>query len=863
MINRLIARLSVRAKIALIISIILVPLVAVTAVAFSLLGSRLLGSLERAMAEEKRTVYNAFIGVQHRTTIYASLVATHYEVQRGIYFDDTGVILKFLGPLNRLIGADVVTVHDRAGVIIAQGHAPGVFNVRDTGHRGLQLAREGRTSRAIEPYGPDLLVRTTVPVHHMNEPGRILGSVTLGYFLDSDLARELRRQTGAEILLTRNGRIFASSLGEPLAARQLVSGQRSLRAGGRRLDLESIPIGTRGPDRVELHLAVDHSSLRRALGWTLVGLVVAFLVTAAAGLVVALVTGRHITAATGALLTATTAMARQEFDAPLQLPAHDEFGLLAATFNRMAGSLKEDFQTIRAQTRQIELLKNYLTNIIESMPSMLVATDERGIVTQWNQAAVAFSGVPAEQAIGRSLWEVLPPFQRLRPHFEEVISTQEPRHLFREVFGDPEPAVHNVALFPLMANGIHGLVIRADDITEMERKESQLRQAQKMEIVGTLAGGLGHDFNNVLAGITGALSMIEYKLQHEAEPPRKILDEYLEVISASAQRAADMVQQLLTLSRRREVDFQPLDLNQSLRNVLKICQNTMDKSIDLQVRLQPQPAVVRGDPTQIEQVLLNLAVNAAHAMTTMRGEEERQGGRLVMAIGIQASDRPFRLAHPEAEAERYWVVSVQDDGVGMDGQTRARVFEPFFTTKEKGHGTGLGLAMAYSIVRQHHGFIDVHSEPGRGSTFRVCLPACADERLEGRPAGDQPIPFGSGLVLVVDDEPYVQQMACDMLRQCGYEVATAGDGEEAVQLFRERHPEVRAVLLDMNMPRLSGRDAFLRMQEIDPGVRVVLSSGFREDDRVQSVLNLGIRSFLPKPYTLEKLARAIHEAARP
>ncbi|MCK7484645.1 MAG: response regulator [Bacillus subtilis] len=247
-------------------------------------------------------------------------------------------------------------------------------------------------------------------------------------------------------------------------------------------------------------------------------------------------------------------------------------------------------------------------------------------------------------------------------------------------------------------------------------------------------------------------------------------------------------------------------------------------------------------------------------MTIMRKPDEHQGGTLSVSIEMIRADRHFCNAHPEAVEGDYWVFGVRDDGVGMDSRTVSKIFDPFFTTKEKGKGTGLGLAMVYNIVQQHKGFIDVYSEVGIGTTFHVYLPVFEGADQENSKEDETNVPQGEGIVLVVDDEAIIRQTAKAILEECGYTVITAGNGEEGVEVFRKRHSELKAVLLDMVMPKKSGKEAFLEMKQIQPAVRVLMASGFRQDERVQAVLDLGAAGFIQKPYTLKKLAQAIHQA---
>jgi len=402
-------------------------------------------------------------------------------------------------------------------------------------------------------------------------------------------------------------------------------------------------------------------------------------------------------------------------------------------------------------------------------------------------------------------------------------------------------------------------IILGNMIESIRKTGEQLRQAQKMETVGTLAGGLAHDFNNMLGGIIGTLSMMEHRLDRDGCVEKEKLEEYMATMDDCSQRAANMVQQLLSLSRKQELSFTTVDLNLTVRHVMKICESSFDKSVRLIPVYRSGPALVKADPTQIEQALLNFCVNADHAMTLMRGEGERWGGELTVTVDSVDADPIFCRTHPEAKEGQFYCCAVQDTGVGMDMTTVSRIFNPFFTTKKKGEGSGLGLSMVYNIIKQHGGFINVYSEPGIGSTFRIYLPALGAEQVgDIALARRETVPEGEGLILVVDDEKAMRETAREILTTCGYRILIAVNGRDGVKQFRKHHREIEAVLLDMAMPEMSGKEAYLRMKEIDPDIRVILTSGFRQDERVEDVLDLGVKEFVQKPYTLEKLAKAMN-----
>ena len=401
-----------------------------------------------------------------------------------------------------------------------------------------------------------------------------------------------------------------------------------------------------------------------------------------------------------------------------------------------------------------------------------------------------------------------------------------------------------------------GFLIR-DMIKSIRNTNEQLMQAQKMETVGTLAGGLAHDFNNMLGGIIGAISLIDYKLE-EGNIENSELKEYIDIMKKSSDRASNMVSQLLSLSRKQELNLTEIDLNDSIKNIIKICKNSFDKSIQIIPRYYESPALIKADSTQIEQTLLNFSVNAEHSMTIMKKPGQEWGGKIIISIEKILSDDYFKQAHPDAKNREYYVLSIKDTGIGMDSNTISKMYNPFFTTKKKGDGSGLGLSMAYNIINQHGGFIDVYSELDVGTSFNIYFPVLETyDENKNHSETEKTVHRGEGLILIVDDEKLMRKTASEILKTCGYSIIEAENGIEGVEAYKKYQKKIKAVLLDMAMPQMSGKEAYSRLKEINPDVKVVLASGFQQDSRVQEVLKMGINSFIQKPYTLETLSKAI------
>ncbi|MBN1483711.1 MAG: response regulator [Chloroflexia bacterium] len=385
------------------------------------------------------------------------------------------------------------------------------------------------------------------------------------------------------------------------------------------------------------------------------------------------------------------------------------------------------------------------------------------------------------------------------------------------------------------------MIIR--DITERQRLEVQLRQAQKMEAIGTLAGGVAHDFNNLLVGILGYASLLKLELDLPADSD-SVRD--LDAIVASASRASELTNQLLTFAQGGpQTEAKAVDLDQVIADVIRLLERTLDKSITIETRLDADLQPVLGDVSQIHQLLLNLCLNARDAMP--------DGGRLLVeTAGVDvegAGDIPVDL-----DPGPYVCIAVRDSGSGIEDDILPRIFDPFFSTKDQGRG--LGLAIVYGIVHGHGGTIQVDSELGRGTRFSVYLPACR-EGIPLAPTEEALLFSGSETILVVDDELAVRAVLRRILERSGYTVLVAGDGQEAIGIYGRRAEEIDLVVLDMIMPHLGGWETFNRLRELDPQVRVLLSSGYSENGQAGEILAAGARGFLPKPYTLENVLQEV------
>ncbi len=397
------------------------------------------------------------------------------------------------------------------------------------------------------------------------------------------------------------------------------------------------------------------------------------------------------------------------------------------------------------------------------------------------------------------------------------------------------------------------LLVVINDITERKKAEeeqdhlkAQLLQAQKMEATGTLAGGIAHDFNNLLTVVMGFSELL---LAEKDQKHPEYAD--LQKIFHAAKNGAELVQRLLMFSRKSEPKPIPMDLNKQIVQIEKLLRRTIPRMVDILLELSADLPRINADPSQVEQVLMNLAVNARDAMPDK--------GKLTVRTDIVTLDEEYCRLHIEANPGEYVLLEVSDTGHGMDKQTVEHIFEPFFTTKEMGRGTGLGLAMVYGIVKQHKGHITVHSEVGRGTTFQVYLPAIPGEAETGVETPEEVPAYGTETVLLVDDEEFVRELGARILTKCGYTVIQAVNGREALDLFKKERSKISLVILDLIMPEMGGSECLKELLKIDPQVNVLVASGYSADASVKETIQMGAKSFVTKPFRVKEL---LHDVRR-
>ena len=521
----------------------------------------------------------------------------------------------------------------------------------------------------------------------------------------------------------------------------------------------------------------------------------------------------------------------------------------------VVGSLSDVTAQRQAEERLRETEERFRA-LIERSTDLVIVLDERGTVTFASPSSTDVLGFTPEELLGTGHLGHVHPDDASRVAEAFLALREQPgasrrielrvRHRdgrWRQLQAEARNLLHVPA--------VRGLVTNSRDITEQRRFEEQYLQAQKLEGVGRLAGGVAHDFNNLLVGILGYADFLEEGIR-AGNPSMEDLEE----IRRAGERARDLTRQLLAVARRQVVRPLVIDLNQVLRDAEKLLRRVVGEDIDLAVATADGLWRVKADPAQLQQVVLNLAVNARDAMP--------HGGKLTLETANADLDGEYAATHPGVQPGQYAMLAVSDSGVGLSAEAKAHLFEPFFTTKPSGAGTGLGLATVYGIVKQAGGHVSAYSEPERGTCFKIYLPRTAEAPAGEPTAPAPPIRRGWETVLVVEDEPRVRELAARALAEAGYRVLQAATGGEALALAAGMDQPIHLLVTDVVMPDTGGKQLADGLRASRPGLRVLYVSGYTQDAVVhEGVLDAGVH-FLPKPFTprtLQEKVRAVLDGA--
>ncbi len=502
-------------------------------------------------------------------------------------------------------------------------------------------------------------------------------------------------------------------------------------------------------------------------------------------------------------------------------------------------------RNINKHRNKLNNLQNYLYNIINSMPSVIISVDSNGIIKQWNVQAEKIFNCSFADAIGSNASELItiksPIIDKLSENiiYNDVFSDVE----VESVIGD-ETRYFDITLFPLKEGDSQGAVIRIDDVSKKVEIDKTLKQSRKMEAVGQLAGGIAHDFKNMLGAILSASQLFQYRMSKE-DPNFK----YVEIIESASEQASDLISRLLDFSRRSSISAK-IELHSAIENSIKLLKHSLQKNILIETDFQAEEDTVFGDFSQLQNVFLNLGINAGHAMPS--------GGHLAFKTRIVELTQEFCEQSSYAiEPGKFFLVEVSDTGSGIPNKIIKEIFDPFFTTKDPGKGTGLGLSSVKSILEQHHGAINVYSELGKGSVFHLYFPLVEPEKIASKDIKTQWI-TGSGTILVIEDEPMIRKMTTSILSELGYNTITAVDGIDGVIQYEKNASSIDLVLLDLVMPKASGHECFTHLKYINPNVKVIVLTGFLQQQYLDELIKAGVCGYISKPYRIEDLSQLIN-----
>ncbi len=528
------------------------------------------------------------------------------------------------------------------------------------------------------------------------------------------------------------------------------------------------------------------------------------------------------------LFKAVKKLEKGEYPEIGDISSGDEIGQLAVAFNEMSAAIKDRESKLRES-------ENRIRDLFERVEHAIFRLDKKGNIIETNAKFHELFGNMG------ALCEILDGEDRVNSCFLNALSSNAVHLEEKARAKDGTELTVLFSLYPEMdqngnIKGFDGYII---DMTEKKRLEERLLRSQKLESVGTLAGGIAHDFNNLLQAILG-YAEIMMEATKEGDPSYKPVH----IIYNAAIRGAELTKTILSVTRKEKMEIKTVEINEIVRGSLELLKRSIPKNIEIIVNLNQDIPKIVADPTQIQQVVLNLAINARDAMPA--------GGRLAIETAV-VSDEGCNLAR----TCRLVKLSVSDSGTGMDRTTQERIFDPFFTTKDAGKGTGLGLYIVHSIISNHGGHINLYSEEGKGTHFNVYLPVEQVEAAQDFPdTGDI---RGSETILVIDDEAHIREMCTDMLTPLGYEILLAEGGAEGLALFKNVKDRVSLVMLDMIMPRTSGSDVFQALKAVKPDVKILLCSGYSQNgyEGIERLIKTGANGFVQKPFTRQHIARTL------
>ena len=821
-----------------------------------------------------RSAFNRLVAARTDSAAAQVRLITALPVFRSYMTDarlagDAEAISAMADDYRRELGASFTIVTDREGAWMGKpGWRDGAI-VPTSLRAAISSATSGQPRSLVTTIDGGLFLVAAEPARFAQE---VLGTMTVGFTLDDALARELTDITHCEVSLVSGPRLVASSVRDAarvelatLIASKGIGPADADAPGTRRLGNKTYVVGAfpltaaSEAGSAQLVLLRDWAATQQFIDqlqrqFALAGLLV-FVCALVGGFVFSRRTSRPFRDIAAAARDIATG---GHWSRQVPVRGSAEATTMASAFNEMTTSLRHWYEEAQAKSAHLEASYERFHSVTESARDAIVSTDERGAIVFWNRAASMIFGYEEGEIVGKPIAVLIAPADRER--CAELLSSRAGPAArlggrIIEIVGQRRDGVTFPIELSWQADGRRQVTAIIRDISERKQAEEALRQrgerlqqGQKMEAIGRLAGGVAHDFNNLLMAIIGFGNLVRDDLK-ESDPKRSDIDE---VLSAAA-RAATLTSQLLAFSRRQVVTPQVIALDQVVARTEEMLRRLIGQSVTLTSVIAPGLGRVRIDPGQIEQLLVNLCVNARDAMPA--------GGELRVDLSNGNVSGSESSAPRDLQPGRHVCLAVSDTGSGIDPDVIDHIFEPFFTTKPEGKGSGLGLATVYGIARQAGGHVDVESRPGHGTTFRVYFPRLDSvESSVAVPAPEASPACASETVLLVEDDDRVRRLVANLLRRRGYTVLATSRGDEALEVARRHEAPIHLLLSDVVMPGMSGRVVAARVTEIRPDTRVLLMSGYSDDAILRNDVETARLRFIQKPFSPEALAAKIREA---
>ncbi len=796
---------------------------------------------------------------QQRNRELIHLLTNKWHFIDSVKIGNIDAILTEIIPYHAQMYYGLINVYDMNGKIMANAAAPGVFGRVDELSPLVLAMKNGQQTRlAAAIYNGQLILLSLKRLEGTYGP---IGVMVVGKYLNQKMVDDFARLHRVNLKLSYDGK-------EVVSSKRTKEVTATMKQHEILINFSDEIIGI---SPMKGLLIVDHSTVEKDF-WSNLYLVIVVISLVSA--VVIIISRRTVMSAANDLGNARASAEKKSEDLgaankqlaqeiterkraeeallkaqeELETRVEERTAELAETNVRLKEEIAEKKLTEEALRKSSQMLSFHVQNT----PLAVIEFDLNGLVKEWNLSAEKIFGYSRDEAIGRPFIDLVAPKnarEQVAKVWQNLLNLSGgSRNTNENITKDRRTIICEWFNTPLLdeSSKVIGVASMAEDITERIKLEDQLRQSQKMEAIGLLAGGIAHDFNNILTTIIGYGNLLDIQMK-EGVPVKS----YLKQILASAERATHLTQSLLAFSRKQPIDMRPSNLNEIIKRTENFLCRLIGEDVELRTVLTDANPFIVADGGQIEQVLMNLATNARDAMPN--------GGILTIETEVIKVDEAFQRIHLFERPGMYALISVTDTGIGMDEKTKEKIFEPFFTTKEVGKGTGLGLSIAYGIIKQHNGNISIYSEPGRGSTFKIYIPLIASKAEETlkkvllQPQG------GTETVLLVEDDERVRELIGIILKEAGYRVIEAVDGEDAMAKYADNRDAIQILVSDVIIPKMNGKEVYENIKKTNPELKALFISGYTADIvHKKGILEEGLH-FISKPILPDVLLRKIRD----